>query len=255
MLKILKTSVIIIITLFSTYTYAEKVKLTNGEWAPFTSEKLFGHGLASHIVTEAFAQEDIEVEWGFMNWKRAFEWAKTGEWDGSIVWAKSPEREEYFIYSDPVIRTLNVFSYLKSKPFDWKEVEDLRGLIMGFTRGYNYGGYVTEAVDKNIVTTSYVDNDISNLQMLLAGRIDIFPIEMHVGRDLVNSKFADQAHLIAFHEKIATNSRPLYLIIPKKGNNPEKLRNRFNSGLKKITDSGRLKELNDDFDNGKYVLK
>lgn len=51
--------------MFSTTYAATTIRITNGEWEPFLSEYSYEYGLYSHIVSEAFKLEDIEVEWGF----------------------------------------------------------------------------------------------------------------------------------------------------------------------------------------------
>ncbi len=83
---------IVISFLFSTALYAETtIRITNGEWEPYLSEHCYKYGLASHIVSEAFRLEGINVEWGFFPWKRSYEWAKDGSWDASAVWWPTKE--------------------------------------------------------------------------------------------------------------------------------------------------------------------
>jgi polar amino acid transport system substrate-binding protein len=59
-------------------------------------------GLASRVVTEAFAAEGVTVEYGYFPWARSFMLAQTGEWDGTLIWTKSAEREKDFYYSEPL---------------------------------------------------------------------------------------------------------------------------------------------------------
>jgi len=57
---------------FSTFSWAgEAIRLTTGEFVPFTSKSLKYNGVISRIVTEAFALEGGEVEYGWYPWKRA----------------------------------------------------------------------------------------------------------------------------------------------------------------------------------------
>ena len=48
----------------ATSTPNNSVRLSSGEWPPYTSENLPHFGLASRIVTEAFALKGITVEYG-----------------------------------------------------------------------------------------------------------------------------------------------------------------------------------------------
>ena len=116
----------------------ETVRLTNGEWPPYLSEKSYKYGLYSHIVEEAFKIMGIKVEYGFFPWKRSFKLAENGDWDGSTVWAYSPEREKKFLFSEPIGHGCHVFFHLKDFKFDWQTEDDLQGIKIGGTIGYRY---------------------------------------------------------------------------------------------------------------------
>ncbi len=125
--------------LFSTKSlFAETViRITNGEWEPYLSEYSYEYGLASHIVSEAFHLEGIDVSWGFFPWKRSYELARQGQWDASAVWWPTEEAKKDFWISEPVVNTSFVFFYLKRQDFKWQAIEDLKGLKIGTTRGYD----------------------------------------------------------------------------------------------------------------------
>ncbi len=61
------------------------IRLTNGEWQPYLSKDVPHFGIASHIVTEAFALVGVEVEYGFFPWARSMKLAKVGRWDGRVL--------------------------------------------------------------------------------------------------------------------------------------------------------------------------
>ena len=109
-------------------TAAETIRLTNGEWQPYLSEHVPHHGLASHIITEAFTLVNVDVTYGFFPWKRSFKLAKKGEhWHGSAAWFHSEERARDFHISNPVTEARMAFFHLKDFAFDWQSIEDLRG--------------------------------------------------------------------------------------------------------------------------------
>ena len=62
--------------LFSSASAAETIRITNGEWPPFTSERLPDKGPLSRIVAEAFALEGISVEYGYFPWRRAYDYTR-----------------------------------------------------------------------------------------------------------------------------------------------------------------------------------
>ncbi len=72
-------SLLIFISFYVQALFAtDVIRITNGEWAPYLSNKLPNKGFASHIVREAFAAVEIEVKYGFFPWKRSYKLAKEG---------------------------------------------------------------------------------------------------------------------------------------------------------------------------------
>ena len=64
----------------------DTIRLTNGEWQPYLSQDVAHHGFASHVVTEAFAQVGVDVEFGFFPWATwASECPKLGVKQKSIL--------------------------------------------------------------------------------------------------------------------------------------------------------------------------
>ena len=111
----------------------DRIKLTNGEWAPYLSKNQPHFGAASHIVREAFSAVGVEVEYGFFPWKRSYRLAQKGAWNGTLVWVYTPERAKDFLYSDVVIKDQEYLFHLKSRVLKWQEIADLQGLTIGVT--------------------------------------------------------------------------------------------------------------------------
>ncbi len=221
----------------------EPVRLTNGEWPPYCSQTLKHYGLASRIVTEAFAVEGITVEYGFYPWKRALVYVEDGKWDGSPGWYYSEERAQYAYYSDPMLDYQNVIFHLKSTPFDWKAVKDLKGIPIGGTRGNVYGKEIEEAIKAGILTIKYVTKDEQNFRKLLAGRVQLVLMDLHVGYFLLHTKFTpEERALITHHPKPTALAEPGYLILSKKVDRSQRLMDAFNQGLQRLKDSGKLNQ-------------
>jgi polar amino acid transport system substrate-binding protein len=165
--------------------------ITNGEWEPYLSQYSYKYGLASQIVSEAFRLEDINIEWGFYPWARAYQNAKQGiEWYASAVWCASEDAKKDFLLSEPMVKTSNVYFHLKINKFDWKTVEDLKGLRIGITRGYDYRLESMTALKLKKIETSVVTSDEQNFGMLLLGCIDIFPDNPIVGYSQIKNNFS-----------------------------------------------------------------
>ncbi len=233
----------------------DKVVISNGEWKPYLSPDLKHFGVASHIVTEAYKREGVNVEykWYGEAWKRAYKDTKDGKVNGSVIWSLKPERQAEMFYSEPVIKgKKDVFFYLKKDKFDWNTIEDLKGKRVGGTAGYTYGPLIDEAAKKGYITMDLVSKESLNLQKLLKGRIDLFMTGTVIGGDMIKEKLSpEQAALITFHEKpfrIAT----YHLILTKSIAANKQLLDKFNAGLKKLQDEGLYDQYLKDSDAGKY---
>ncbi len=214
--------------------------ITNGEWAPYMGARLPHFGVASRIVSAAFALQGSTVVYGFFPWQRALMLANTPEWQGGALWLRNAERERDFYYSDPVIDSDYTLFYLKDKPLAWQSVADLRPYRIGITNGYYYGPEFMAALDAGQLKVQSVPTDLQNLRKLLAGRIDVVPLDRVVGLTLTQQAFsAQEAARIRVDDKVLY-SQPLYLIAPKSQPGSRAMLDEFNLGLHKLKASGQI---------------
>ncbi len=194
----------------------ETIRLASGEWPPYQSEHLKYNGVASRIVTEAFALAGVRVEYGYFPWARSLENAKTGEWDGTFLWFDTPERRKTFHISKPVLDIQYVFFHLRSEPFDWKNMGDLKGIFIGATIKYDYGKAFQSAEAAGTIKVERAPNDKVNFKKLLEGRIRIFPNDLDAGYEIINRYFTpEQARLFTYHKK-PVKSAPHHLLFSKR---------------------------------------
>jgi len=226
----------------STVWSQEEIRITNGEWPPYLSKKLKYYGLASQIVSRAFAMEGVTVKYGFFPWKRSYQLAKAGSWDGAAVWFHSAEREEAFFISKPVIDVQYVFFHLKNYSFDWKGIDDLKNIKIGATLEYNYGELFEAAEKEKKIRVYRIPKDEHNFAKLLKGKIHIFPLDLDVGYNMLQKNFSPkQIEQLTYHPK-PIRAEPLYLLLTKKVEKNKRLIKLFNNGLKRLKESGKLDE-------------
>jgi len=236
----------------------EIIRLSNGEWPPWLSGDLPDYGIASHIITEAFAVEGIIVEYGFFPWARAKQLAAKGIWDGTVVWSRTAEREREFYYSDKIIEVAHVFFHLKSYRFNWQSIADLKGIPIGATLSYNYGDEFAKAEKNGLITVKRVPKDETNLKKILTGRIKIFPLGRQVGYHMIKKNFSPaEAELFTYHPNLIKKSPTYHLLISKKINSEraKRLLAQFNRGLRTLKESGRYDQLLNRLDKGQDIHK
>ncbi|WP_163834894.1 substrate-binding periplasmic protein [Spartinivicinus ruber] len=237
--------VVALVTSFNSIA-GDVVRLAIGEWPPYHSVDLEYFGIGSRIMKEAFANEDIEVEYGFFPWARSLALVKSGKWDGSGVWYYSPKRARYALYSDPVLQSSYVFFHLHSYPFDWKTIDDLKGVIIGGVNGYSYGDVFDTAMDEGKLIVQLVPTDQQNIEKLLAKRVNISAFEINNAYYFLNRYFALQKNKLTYHPKILT-TQALHLIISKRLKNSRRLIKSFNKGLQALKQSGKVDQYINEF--------
>jgi polar amino acid transport system substrate-binding protein len=231
----------------------DSIRLTNGEWQPYLSKDVPHFGMASHIITEAFALVEIDVEFGFFPWSRAMKLATDGTWDGSAVWSESEERLQDFFFSDPVVNSSWVFFHLESNAFDWNEYDDLADLKVGGTVSYYYSDAFEAAEAAGNIRVIRGRSDEVGLKNLLKGRIDLFPGELVVTYAQIRDTFAPEEVDMFVHHPKRIIDKPLHLLFSRKVSDSTQMRERFNEGLALLKKSGRYDQILADGLAGKYV--
>lgn len=229
----------------------EVVHLANGEWPPYLSENLAHFGIASHIVSRAFELEGIEVKYVFLPWKRAYEAAKAGIYAGTLVWRGSPERERDFWFSDSVFEGQTVFFHHRDLKFDWGQLDDLAGMRIGATLGYQYRPLET-AEREGHVLIERVASDELNLRKLIHGRIDLFPSDLAVGYATLRALFPSKEREQIRHHALPLEVVSYYLMLNRQDPNHPQLIERFNRGLRKLKESGEYARMFEALQRGDY---
>ena len=236
--------VILFCTSGFTTSFAQTIKITNGEWAPYLSESLPKYGSASQIVAEAFAKEGIDVTYGFFTWARAYEEAKKGtEWHASVIWTKNSDREDSFYYSDPVLQLEDVLFYMRGKNLEWDNFEDLSKYRIGLTRGYYYGDEIASAEKSKKINIERTTTEVLNFKKLLRGRVDSVVANEDVGYAIIKENFADAARYAFTHHPKPTRIVNYHVIISKKAPGAKEYISALNRGLRKLAEKGRIQAI------------
>lgn len=238
----LKAQMAALILVFSTIAMAEderQLSISVGDWPPFFMANEPGHGSVARLVREIFADAGYKVEFNFLPWKRAYREAAAGKHHATAIWMYAADREQDFVFSDPVINERFVLFYRKDAPVQWTRMEDLAGLRLGGSIGYSYGPTFDRAVENGVVDVEWVASPELNFRRLLFGHIDAFPEEINVGYHILRRETdREEARQITHHSKSVSENQS-FLLFPKGEPETEKLRAIFNQGLKTFRDDGR----------------
>lgn len=255
-----------IVTIFMFFTISAAAKqtitLSNGEWKPYLGENLPNGGVASHIITEAFATQKIEVnyKWYGESWKRAYKDATRGsKVIGSAIWSYKKEREKEVIYSEPVIPGADdVFFHMKGNKFNWTKPEDLKDVPIGGVQGYVYGPLIEKAIKDGNLKLDRVAGESDNIKKLAKGRIKAFLANRKIGLDLIKRAVKKgeitqaQADNIVAHPKIVQKGISYHVIFSIKNSKSKEILNKLNEGLVVIKKNGKLDKMLKDAEAGIY---
>ena len=219
----------------------EIVRITTGEYAPWTSESLKHDGFTNDVIREAFKLEGYEVEFAYYPWKRAYEAAKSGEkYHATSYWYSSEERSRDFHYSDPIQTDAVVFFHLQDNPPpEWENLADLKDVRIGATSGLTYTEEFWELAKSKQLDVQEAESEEFNFRKLLKGRIDLFPTDSLVGQKTLQEFFGKrEASRVTYHPK-PMSGRTGHLLISRNAANGEEILAAFNRGLSKLRESGR----------------
>ncbi len=220
------------------------IRITIGEWSPYDGEDLPQYGCTPWLISEAFALEGFEVEFGFFVWSRSYQVAKTGGWDGTAEWADTPEHREFFFVSEENLTDQEwVFFHRADHVFEWEDMDDLEGKIVGITKEYVYSDAFHEVMQKGTVVFETASSDEANFRKLLAGRIDVFPMERRVGYAILKKEFTTEERMQITHHPVQFETFNPHLLLSKAVPENRERMDKFNSGWQKLKESGRITEI------------
>jgi polar amino acid transport system substrate-binding protein len=217
-----------------------KLKIATTDYAPYTSSEMQHNGYINHIIQDAFLEVGVEVEFVTLSWDEALEASLSGEYDAVSYGNFVRSREDEFFHSKPITAENLVFYVNESSgPKTWRELSDFASFTMGVTKGYLYNDELSRYI-KNQDNVETKDNDMANLQGLIEGDIDIFPIDELTGWYLLQREFSAQERESVMPIQPYLSTVTTHLLIPKDKSNSQLVLELFNRGLEELTLEGKL---------------
>ena len=218
---------------------AETLRIATGELPPYASAARPDKGISLDIVRRAFAKVGIQVEYVFLPWTRAHVEALDGKWDATAAWGRNPERDKGFLISDNVLTEQWLVLYRSDRSFAWSSLQDLKGLRIGTVADYTYTPDFWRMVKDGTLQADVAPDDVSNLHKLLAGRVDVVPLDRNVACDLLGAKFTgEQARRVRAFPKLFVPDFTTHVMMSAKHSLSAQRMEAFNRGLKALRQSG-----------------
>lgn len=184
----------------------EKIKLGAFDYPPFyVKETNKIQGIGVDLGNELFKRLHLETEQAMYPLKRALIYMEKGFVDGTMILVKTSEREQYILYSDPIVPANGYIWSAADReggPIHFERLEDLRPYKIGATIGYSYGPSMDEFL-KSTVTDS-APEEYYSFKKLMAHRVDIVPATAIITKSMIkrhpefHGKFVQSKQ--SFHE-------------------------------------------------------
>lgn len=208
-------------------------------WPPYITQDAQARvsGLHTEIILAVFKEMKREVRIEVYPWKRCLSMMEGQQGDAIFTLNKNPERERFLHFPhEPVAESPSVLFVLKSNAgrFKYESFKDLVGLRIGVTNGKAYEGGLLEQKD---LTFDVAVKDEMNIAKLAAGRIDLWPSDLYVGYDLINTVEGGKYKGHITHLPTYLNTSNVYIGFARKPGYQE-LATQFGAALAKLRKSG-----------------
>ncbi|WP_419904240.1 substrate-binding periplasmic protein [Kiloniella sp.] len=233
-LKILSTVFLAFFLLFplSGSLRAEIVVFSATDFPPYEFEKpeegLRGFDL--EVIEAAFARMKTSTSFEFLPWKRAVEQTKRGLFAGTLSCSHKVDREEFFIFSDPISYSSHAYFVRQDfKGFQPTNTVEAKGLKVGAVLGWAQAEIMVEA-GADVMT--YRSEELL-FRDLLKGVIDYAYLSLEAS----NYRAKQLGHSNKFRTT-QTKTKELFLCFSKNWPNVEDVVLKFNEGLAAIKADG-----------------
>lgn len=208
----------------------DSLPLATGEWAPFTSQELPTQGVVTVLVREVFDRMGQEPDITFYPWNRCYDLVLSGKVWGAFPYSWTKGRAKEVLFSEPLGYSESGWFYVGDAPLEtYRELSDLEGLRIGGVTGYFY----QEALDGAGLNVSYAPDEASALRMLLAGRVDLVPMNVLVAKGIIAKHLPDRASEIKLLAELYSRN-DLRMIVSPSYPNAQEILKAFNAALAQI---------------------
>lgn len=214
----------------------EKVILVTSEWIPYTSETMKGGGMVTEIVSAAFKESGLDIEYQFVPWLRAEEYVREGRAYAVFPYVKTDIRKETYDFSGALVGSAQTFFYLKQNidtDLTWERYEDLKNYKIGGTFGFWY----VPALEAAGLDVDTANSDEMGIQKLYRRRFDLFAVDELHGWAIVKKLYPNQVDLFGSTNQ-ALKADDYRLMVSRTYPDAVSITKQFNAGLQRIKRNG-----------------
>ena len=208
-------------------------------WPPFACPDHPGQGILIEVTRAAFESQGYTLEHEFMPWSRSWINMLNGDIDIIPITWYTEERAEEVLFSDALLYNHIKVISPKGSNFNYTGLESLEGKSVGTIIGYGYSDEFLEADNFERYESS---SFISNIQMLMAERLDLVVEDEVVARHSLSMQAPELVGKIEFSD-IPLSVNPLSIVSSYQNPGHEEIIAAFNKGLEQIKADGTYDEI------------
>ncbi|HFD81597.1 MAG TPA: amino acid ABC transporter substrate-binding protein [Gammaproteobacteria bacterium] len=222
--------------LFASHSlFAESLNVVHsGKWPPYSDVALPGQGLGVDLVTTALKRAGYTVYLNTDSWERNLEGGKLGVYDVVATAWYSDERNQYLDFSKPYLKTYVRFIKRKDSDFEFNDLGDLKGMMIGVLTDYAYDDAFNQSRD---IIKIPERNLIQNLLKLKQGRIDLTLDDDRVLRYQINRYMPNSMKDFAILPKPLAE-RGIYIGVSRENPHHAKIVADFNKAIEAMKKDG-----------------
>jgi polar amino acid transport system substrate-binding protein len=221
--------------------YADTIRISTGEWAPFASENLPGGGPVNSLINDVFEEAGYDPEFVYLPWRRALAEAERGRYGATSFWYYSEDRDADFIHVGPVSRETLAFARLRTTPEPiWTTLADLTEYRIGAVSGLTYTEEFWDLANTETLTVNIGPSDEANLRKLLAGRIDLYPVSVAVARHILEINFTEEERALIEISEHAISEVNGFILFARSAPNIENVVRDFEAALERHNERGAI---------------
>lgn len=162
---------------------AERLRVVSDDWAPYIYEHNGQpQGIEYEVASEVFKRLGVQVDWEFMPWKRCLAMVEQGQADGVLGIFQNDARKVFMVFPDEPLSAVEfVLLGRRGQHRAVNRLEDLAGLTIGTSPGYDYGAAFSQST---LFKREPAPTHEANFGKLMLGRIDLLVTDSRVGRYL-----------------------------------------------------------------------
>lgn len=222
--------------LFTVPAVAEPVRLVTGDdLPPYTGQSLPQYGMLTEIVLRAFDVAGVKTSLHWAPWKRGYEMTKIGEYDATFPYARKPEREKEYLYSDLVYGGVRAVYARPGSRIDPERNESFHGKTYCAPAGFIIYPRMEELLNQGRITIQRPFTLTACARMMALGRVDFFITDSVAGDEVLRQANVGSA---AVRLEKPFDRAEFYLIVPRNRPGAQALVADFNTGLKRVKASG-----------------